>query len=34
MPGERKIRVQDEVYNYIKTDTDNYLKLNSKKTNK
>lgn len=25
-PGEKKIRVQDEVYNYLKNDTDSYLK--------
>lgn len=27
LPGERKIRVQNEVYNYLKEDTENYLKL-------
>lgn len=31
MPGERRIRVQDEVYNYIKLDTEKYLKLNKTK---
>lgn len=25
-PGERKIRVQDEIYNYLKKDTESYLK--------
>lgn len=27
-PGEKQIRVQDEVYNYIKSDTEKYLKSN------
>ncbi len=30
--GERKIRVQDEIYNYLKKDRDSYLKTISKKT--
>lgn len=30
--GERKIRVQDEIYNYLKKDRDTYLKTISKKT--
>jgi polyphosphate kinase len=25
-PGERKIRVQDEIYNYLKKDKDTYLR--------
>jgi len=25
-PGQRKIRVQDEVYNYLKKDNEHYLK--------
>ena len=25
-PGEPKIRVQDEIYNYLKKDTESYLK--------
>lgn len=29
-PGERKIRVQDEVYNYLKNDNDEYLKSTKK----
>lgn len=33
LPGEKKIRVQDEVYNYLKTDTESYLKsINRTKT--
>ncbi len=29
-PGERKVRVQDEVYQYLKSDRENYLKSESK----
>ena len=29
-PGDKKIRVQDEVYNYLKNDNEEYLKLNKK----
>ncbi len=29
-PGEKKIRVQDEVYNYLKNDNEEYLKSNKK----
>jgi polyphosphate kinase len=29
-PGEKKIRVQDEVYNYLKQDKENYLKTSKK----
>ena len=33
-PGERKIRVQDEIYNYLKKDNELYLKTKSKTTTK
>ena len=28
-PGERKVRVQDEIYNYLKKDKESYLKPKS-----
>jgi len=33
-PGERKVRVQDEIYNYLKKDNDLYLKPKTKSTTK
>lgn len=33
-PGERKIRVQDEIYNYLKKDREVYLKTKTKTTTK
>jgi polyphosphate kinase len=30
-PGERKIRVQDEVYNYLSKDNEEFLKSQNKK---
>jgi len=33
-PGERKIRVQDEIYNYLKKDKESYLKAKPKTTTK
>jgi hypothetical protein len=33
-PGERKVRVQDEIYNYLKKDKETYLKPKTKTTTK
>jgi polyphosphate kinase len=33
-PGERKVRVQDEIYNYLKKDKEAYLNPKTKPTNK
>jgi polyphosphate kinase len=33
-PGERKVRVQDEIYNYLKKDKETYLKSKTKTTSK
>ena len=33
-PGEKKIRVQDEIYNYLKKDRETYLKTKNKTTTK
>jgi hypothetical protein len=28
-PGQKKVRVQDEIYNYLKLDIENYVKSKS-----